>query len=108
LELVIEALNLKPSPAPMLEILLIASRFRELLPRVDSVCARYAADFEANKATYAGQDGYNFRLEAARLALYRMEQVAKAQGKKDLAQTYGRQWRQYESERDRISATKRW
>ncbi len=108
LELVISAFNMQPSPAPMLEMLLIAAQFAELQPRIDEVCAQYVLDFEDNKAAYANEDGYNLRLEAARLALIRLEQVARANGDAKSAEAYRQRIDRCEAERDRISLTKRW
>jgi hypothetical protein len=89
-------------------MLLIALRFPELRSTVDRVCTTYAEDFEKNKETYAKQDGYNLRLEAARLALVRLEQIAEAQGNAELAEARELQWMMYERERNMISMTKRW
>lgn len=108
LELVINAFNMQPSPAPVLEMLLIAAQFAELRPRVDDVCGRYVLDFEENKAVYANEDGYNLRLEAARLALIRLEQVARANGDAKSAEAHRRRINRYEAERNGISLTKRW
>jgi hypothetical protein len=106
--LVEKAFRLNPSPSPMLDLLLIAGRYKELQPQVDALCTEYTKDFEENKATYATQDGYNLKLEAARLALVRLEQAAKLRGDAKQADAYRNQWTQYERERNLISLTKRW
>ena len=108
LELIIKALTENPTPAPVVDMLLIALRTPELCARVDQACAEYAADFEANKKTYARRDGYNVRLEAARLVMFRLEQAARIQGNNELAQKYYNDCRSYERERDGIAASKRW
>ncbi len=108
LELVISAFNIQPSPAPVLEMLLIAAQFADLRPRVDEVCGQYVLDFEEKKATYANEDGYNLRLEAARLALIRLEQVARANGDAKSAEAHRQRINRYEAERNGIALTKRW
>lgn len=89
-------------------MLLIAGRFPELVSRIDQVCTQYASDFEANKATYVRQDGYNLRLESARLALLRLEQIAHSRGDAQMAETYRKGYAQYERERDDLANDKRW
>ncbi|UCD49620.1 MAG: hypothetical protein JSW27_19070 [Phycisphaerales bacterium] len=108
LQRVMKAFELDPSPAPLLVLLLVASLFKELRPQIDEFCAGYAAEFETNKAKYAGHHGYNLRLEAARLALLRMEQLARIKGNNAAAQTCVEQMNEYIAERNRISNRKRW
>jgi hypothetical protein len=109
LDRVLKAFELDPSPAPVLELLLIAAQFPELRPQVDQFCARYTTDFEDNKEDkYAGKDGYNLRLEAARLCLLRIEQVAKARNDTEAAEGCVRRMTRYIRERNAISDRKRW
>ena len=108
LELIVKAFNETPSPAAVIEMLLLAGRYLELVARIDQVCGQYAADFEKNKKAYAEQDGYNLRLEAARLTLLRLEQVARSRGDARTAEIYRNGCNQYEWERDRLSMKKRW
>ena len=51
----------------------------ELRPRIDEICEQYVKDFEKNIRAYAGRDGYNLRLEAIRLALIRLQQMARVE-----------------------------
>lgn len=108
LDRIVEAFHLNPSPQPILEMLLRAAAFPELQQRINEVCAEYAMQFEKNKADYANHDGYNLRLEAARLSLLRLKQVADAQGNREASETCVRQMQQYLIERDFISSRKRW
>jgi hypothetical protein len=108
LEMLVDALQENPAPAPLLDMLVIAATFPELRPRIDEVCEKYLQDFEKNVKTYAGQDGYNTRIEAARLALIRLKQVAQLSQNTQLAEAYERQIDLYEAERERILFTKRW
>jgi hypothetical protein len=108
LDLIVRAFRDTPSPSAVIEMLLIAGRFPELIPRVDQVCVDYASDFEENRATYARQDGYNLRLEAARLTLLRLEQLARSRGDTRMADSYRAHSRHYEDARDELSMRKRW
>jgi len=108
LDRIMKAFELNPSPAPILDLLIVAVQFPELRGQIDKFCVDYATAFEENKAQYSGHDGYNLRLEAARLALLRLEQVAQAQGQTESAQTCADRMQQYVVERDHISMTKRW
>jgi hypothetical protein len=108
LELIIKAFEDTNSPAAMIDLLVVAGRYPELVPRIDEVCVRYAQDFDKNKKTYARRDGYNLRLEAGRLALLRLEQIARSRGDAGMASTYRQAYVQYEEERDNLSDKKRW
>jgi hypothetical protein len=108
LDLVIQAFNLNPSPIPMLEIMVNAARFAELVPQVNGLCKSYFDSFTKNKEVYARQDGFRLRLEAARLACVRLERVASAQANAKLAESYAEKIREYERERNTISEQKRW
>jgi hypothetical protein len=108
LDLVIKAFQIEPSPAPVLDLLLIASRYPDLREQVDQACLDFATQFDKNKAEYVGHDAFNLRIEAARLCLARLEQVAKAQGKKEEAQEYDARMSRYIAERNKVSDEKRW
>jgi hypothetical protein len=107
LELIVSAFNSNPTPAPVIEMW-VAAQFPELQPRIDQVCQEYVQTFEKNKKTYAGSDGYNLRIEAARLALARLELAAKANGDLSAAATYRVQMEDCRTERDKIALLKRW
>jgi hypothetical protein len=108
LELIIKVFNEEPSPAAVIEMLLLAGRYAELVPRIDQVCAEYAIDFDKNLKTYARQDGFNLRLEAARLMLLRLDQIARSRGDTRMAGTYRSACDRYERERDDLATKKRW
>jgi hypothetical protein len=107
LELIISVFNSNPTPAPIIEMW-VAAQFPELQPRIDEVCRQYLQAIEQNKKTYAGTDGYNLRIEAARLAAARLELAAKANGDLSAAVTYREQMKRYQAERDEIGRMKRW
>jgi len=96
------------SPAPMLEMILIAARTQELIPQITEFCRSWVDDFENNKDKYRAQNGYRLKLEAARLACIHLEKAAQAQKDPKLADTYVARMRDYTVERDGISDTKRW
>jgi len=108
LERVMKAFELDPSPAPMLDLLLLAAQFSELAPDINGLCADYVTKFKENKGQFAGHDGYNLRLEAARLALLRLEQLARARGDNQAAQDCRDRMNRYIAERNEISDRKRW
>jgi hypothetical protein len=108
LELTINAFNSNPTPAPIIEMIL-ATQFSDLRQRVDQVCEEYVQTFEKNKKVWAREDGYNLRLEAARLALVRLDQIAKANGTPQPTEaSYRNQMERYRTERDMIALLKRW
>ena len=96
------------SPAPMLEIILVAARTQELIPQITEFCKDWIDDFEKNKDKYRAQNGYRLKLEAARLACVHLEKAAQAQKDAKFADTYVARMRDYTKERDGISDTKRW
>ncbi len=107
LDLIVKAFNMYPSPAPVIEMFRVAQH-PELRPLVDQVCEQYVQTFDDNKKAYAGQAGYNLRLEAARVALARLAYAARANGNSELASVYSEHMERYRAERDAIAATKRW
>ncbi|MHC4521155.1 MAG: hypothetical protein ACYTAS_21380, partial [Planctomycetota bacterium] len=86
LDLIIRGFRRDPSPVLMYTLLLASRYSPEHRPRIDEVCMEYAAEFEEKKAEYDGQDGYTLRLEAARLAAIRLQEVAEAQRDTSLAE----------------------
>jgi len=108
LDLAIEAFYLNPSPAPMLEIILVAARFVELRPEVNKFCEDYIDKFAENQNTWAKQDGYRHRVEAARLAAFHLENDARTQKNTRLAEFYADARRRCASERSRIGLERRW
>jgi hypothetical protein len=108
IDLAIKAFELDRSPAPVIDMLLAARRYPDLAVQVDQACLDFATEFEKNKAKYAGHDGYNLRIEAARLCLVRLREVAEARGDKALVNSLDDRMTQYILERNYISDTKRW
>jgi len=103
-----KAFKLNRSPAPMREIILVASRFAEIKPLVNKFCEDYLKEFKENEADWAEQDGHRNRLEAARLACFYLESDARMQGKTELANSYDAQEEDYLYELIEVSQTKRW
>ncbi len=88
LKFAIEAFNAKPSPAPMLEIILLAARLVELRPDISKFCSDYVSRFEENKEKWSKEDGYRHKVEAARLACFHLMQDARSQGNTKLVNSY--------------------
>jgi len=104
----VKAFELNESPAPMLEIILVAARFDEIRPDVQKFCEDYIKRFTENEAKWANEDGYRDRLEAGRLAGFYLEEIAKAQNDTKLVNDYAALQRQCVDELLRISIIKRW
>lgn len=104
----VKAFELNESPAAMIEIILLASRFVEIRPHVQKFCEDYIKRFTDNEAKWANEDGYRDRLEAGRLAGYYLENVAQAQKNTELVNLYRALQSKYVSELIRVSQIKRW
>jgi len=104
----IEAFNINPSPAPMLEIILVAAMFAELRPDINKFCEGYIDEFAENKDSWPEQDGYRHRVEAARLACLHLENVARAQKDIKLAEFYADARRRCVDERVMLAKERRW
>jgi len=104
----VQAFKLEPSPAPMREIILVASRFDEIKPDVNEFCENYVREFTENRASWARQDGYRDRVEAARLACFYLGDVARTQQDTKLANFYAAQERECLDELLRMAQSKRW
>lgn len=107
-DLMTQVLNMQPSPSPMLETMLIAAQFPELDRRIDDVCREYVRDFEQSKDKYRDTDGCNLRLEAAELALVRLEREARVKGDMKLAKALSAQMDLYKTQQSNILQAKRW
>ncbi|MBN2182442.1 MAG: hypothetical protein JW715_11060, partial [Sedimentisphaerales bacterium] len=108
LKFAIDAFNENPSSAPMLEIILRAARFNELIPEVDQFCDDYVKRFIAEKNNWPKQDGYRNRIEAARLACYRMEQINRSKGNSELTEFYAAQYEECVDQLIRITRSMKW
>jgi len=106
LDFAISAFNVHKSPAAMLEIILVATRFAHLRPLVDDFCKKYSDSFAKEKDIYAKDNGYRLKIEAARLAVIHLEQAARAQNDRELANVYIGVAGAYADERDTLY--KRW
>jgi len=108
LDLVARAFRAKPSPAPMLEIIILAARNRELIPQITKICTEWVDNFNKNQKALANQHGYRLKLEATRLACVHLEKMARQRKDTKGAAKYLAQMREYVRERNRISQSKRW
>ena len=107
-DLIKKAFNENPSPAPMLEFMLVASRYPELTGQTTEVLTNWTDKFAKEQAEYRAQDGYRLRLEATRLACVHLEKTATARKDTKLALSYRDRMREYILERNELSRSKRW
>jgi hypothetical protein len=104
----VKAFELNQSPAPMLEIILVAARFAEIRDDVKKFCEGYIKSFTDNEGKWSNEDGYRNRLEAGRLAAYYLESIARAQNNTKLVTEYVSLQSRYVHELISVSRTKRW
>jgi hypothetical protein len=104
----VKAFKLNPSPAPMREIMLVASRFAGIKSEVNKFCENYVREFTENEADWTELDGYRDRVEAARLACFYLGDVARTEGNTKLANSYAAQENKCLRELFRVAQSKRW
>jgi hypothetical protein len=107
-EFAVKAFELNNSPAPIHEIILIASKFAELRPHVQKFCEDYIKRFTENESKWSEEDGYRDRVEAGRLASYYLENIARSQNNTKLVSFYLAQQNKCVSELIRLARIKRW
>jgi len=107
-DFIVKAFELNPSPAPMREIIFVASRFAGIKPDVNKFCENYVREFTENEADWAELDGYRDRVEAARLACFYLGEVARTEGNTKLANFYAAQEKKCLLELLRLAQSKRW
>jgi hypothetical protein len=108
LDLIIQACKLDPSPAAMMEIIIVAPRFPELRPEVERFCKSYFDDFKQNMRRYAKKDGYRRRVDAARLACIHLGKMASSRRETEAARAYADAGRQYSAILGQLGRDKRW
>jgi len=108
LDFAIRAFNLNPSPAPMLDITLIAARNTELKTRVTSFCQSYYQAFLKNKDLFAKKHGYASKLEAVRFACIHLGRAAQQQADRQTAQFYAAEAERFRAELEDLIMAKRW
>jgi len=104
----VKAFDLNPSPAPMQEVMFVASRFAQIQPDVNKFCENYVREFVENEAAWAKLDGYRDRVEAARLACFYLGEVTRTEGNTKLANFYANQEKKCLLELLRVAQSKRW
>jgi len=108
LEFAIKAFQLNPSPAPMVEIILVATRYAELKPRINEFCKDYVDQFVKNQKQLSRQHSYRHKVEACRLACAHLRNGALAQNDTERVHFYDDLIKKCEKERDRLFREKRW
>lgn len=107
-DLIKKAFNENPSPAPMLEFMLVAARYPELTNQITEALTDWVEKFAKDQEEYRLRDGYRLKLEATRLACIHLEKTATARKDTELAKSYRSRMREYQIERNELSRTKRW
>jgi len=108
LDFAIQAFNLNPSPAPMLDITLIAARNTKLTTRVTSFCQSYYRAFLKSKNLFAKKHGYASKLEAARFACIYLARTAQQQADRQMTQLYTAEAERFRAELEDLIMAKRW
>jgi hypothetical protein len=108
LDLAIVAFNLNPMPSTILEILIMATNFSELNPRVNQFCSDYFDEFIEKKDVWSRRDGYRHKVEAVQLACYHLKRLAQSRRDTKLASFYAGKENEYLDELTRIHRSKRW
>jgi hypothetical protein len=108
LDFTFKAFNLNPSPASMFEIVVTASRFPELKPHIEDFCKNYVDQFIKHKDEWAKQHGYQYRIEAARIASMYLLNLAKKQKNDQLVKFYDEQMSKCSDERFKLFQNTRW
>ena len=104
----IKAFKLSPSPAPMVEIMYVATRFADLKPHITDFCKDYFDDFKKNQNLYAKQHGYRHKIEAARLACIHLQKIEQQKKNAKLVAFYDAEIRRFINLRNKIGKEKRW
>jgi len=104
----VQAFNLNQSPAPMREIILVASEFAEIKPEVKKFCEGYVKKFTENEADWVEKDGFRDRVEAARLACFYLGDVARKERNTKLGNSYAAKEKKCLGELLRLAQSKRW
>ncbi|MGD2094647.1 MAG: hypothetical protein PVH77_06545 [Phycisphaerales bacterium] len=104
----VRAFNLNPSPAPMREIIFIASQFAEIRPQVEKFCEDYVKDFVENESVWMQRNGYRNRVEAAQRACLYLGNIARKMKNTELANFYDTQATKCVGELLRVARDKRW
>ncbi len=108
LDLLIQAFDLNPTPAPILEIMTVAYPHQALHGDMATFCRKTVDDFESNRQAYLDQDGYRGRLESARIACAFLTSMARRQGDTKGAKLYAELADSYSQERDLQGDQTRW
>jgi hypothetical protein len=108
LDLAIRAFNLNPSPTPMLEIIVVAARVRQLRSDITRFCKAYFDEYIKSEDSWAKQDGSRLKTEAVRLACIHLKNVAKVGKDTKLENFYAAKESEYSGRLREIAQLKRW
>jgi hypothetical protein len=108
LDYCVQAFSRNRSPAPVLELILIAARYTEIRPQVTKFCMSWFKEFSDKKDEYRKKNGYRLKLESVRLACIHLQKIAEVQGDRAARDLYTSTIRQFMRERNEMSRLKRW
>jgi hypothetical protein len=107
LELMAEALKIKPSRTSMMEIVR-ASRYKGQKQDVMRICSEYLNEFNENKDEYRRQHGYHNRLVAGLIASNFLERAYRKEGHIELSEQYKKMYDLYMQENSGIIENLKW
>jgi len=107
LEYVIKAFETKPSPAPVLDMVLIAARDAKLRPRIFEACKKFFDEFTQNENKYK-EDGCRQKLIAVFNAGSYLERIAENRKDTELAEFYKTKREEYRKKQNELTKTKKW
>ncbi|UCG46973.1 MAG: hypothetical protein JSU94_15920 [Phycisphaerales bacterium] len=107
LDYAVRAFRENPSPVPML-IMLNAFKFAELKSPINDFCRQYVDDFMKNRPVWLKKNGYRLRIDAVRMAAQHLESIARAEGKRQLADSYLAQRQICSADLLRAASSMRW
>ena len=108
LNLVFQAYEEKPSPAPVIAITRIAIHDPRLIPEITRFCETSFQDFQANKLEYAKQGGYGMRLEAMGIVCDYLRQEAQKRQDEQTARMHAERAAEYREELEGLRAAMLW
>ena len=80
----------------------------ELKPEVEKFCENYVKEFAESMGSWAKEDGYRLKTQAAHIACIHLKGVAQRQRNTKLVNMYAAREKQYLNELRKIAQSKRW
>ncbi len=103
----IKACKENPSSMPM-QVIVRASKFKSIAPRVYNFCRNYFDEFMENKKKWSKEDGYHNRMLAALIASSYLKTVAHNQKNEQLENFYIKEINKMQDKLNQIRDARRW